>query len=98
MTDTPEQTKPGDPATDDAEHYLELVLSSLSTTLRGLLRIVYAGGRTAVLAELAAGRTLDEAKAATDAAVRAVYAPQTRPARKIRAPQAAMATTAAVTR
>lgn len=95
MTDTPEQTKPGDPATDDAEHYLGLVLSSLSTTLRGLLRIVYAGGRTAVLAELAAGRTLTEAKAATDAAARTVYTPPPEPTRT---PRAAMATQAPVIR
>ncbi len=96
MTDAPDKT----PLTEDAEQYLEMVLGSLSKTLRSLLRMVYAGGRTAVLRELAAGRTIDEATAATEAAVKAVYMPQTTPpARKpARVGRAAMATTAAVAR
>lgn len=89
MTDTPEQTTPAGPNTGDVEYYLELALSSLSTALRGLLRIAYAGGRAAVLAELAAGRTLAEAKAGTDDATSAVYTPPTEPPRETRAAMAA---------
>ncbi len=74
-------------------HLEQSVLHGLRGQLRTLTRLAYARGRTDVLAELAAGATLEDAAETTAQALRHVYAParqETRPPRR-RKTTAAMA-------